>query len=152
MRTNEFENKIKSQLKLGETATSMCFKNLDGKYTPAVLCIEPSFTENELIIKAIPAMIYWNNQTKEAKREIIPFQKQKELNIPITIKTEDQSSVTYSLKDYYVSIEKICCALNVDCITPSMKAEYRKIMGFDLNPEIERIFHHFFPNAMNKLK
>lgn len=151
MRTNEFEKKLKSQLKLGETATSMCFRIIDGNYTLAVLCIEPIFTEEELVIKAIPAMIYWDNNTKEARREEIPFQIQKELDMPITVKTEDETEKEDDTKNYYINIEKICCALNVDCVTSSMKAEYRKIMGFDFDSGIEKIFWHFFPDAMKKL-
>ena len=64
MRTNEFEKKLKAKVRLGEIATSMCFRNIDGNYTLAVLCIEPIFTEDELAIKAIPAMIYWDNNAK----------------------------------------------------------------------------------------
>ena len=151
MRTNEFEKKLKTQLKLGETATSMCFRNIDGNYTLAVLCIEPSFTEEELVIKAVPAMIYWDNDAKEARREEIPFQMQKELDMPITVKTEDEVTNEDDTKNYYINIEKICCALNVDCVTSSMKTEYRKIMGFDFDSGIEKIFWYFFPDAMKKL-
>lgn len=151
MRTNEFEKKLKTQLKLGETATSMCFRNIDGNYTLAVLCIEPSFTEEELVIKAVPAMIYWDNDAKEARREEIPFQMQKELDLPITVKTEDGATNEEDTKNYYINIEKICCALNVDCVTSSMKTEYRKIMGFDFDSGIEKIFWYFFPDAMKKL-
>lgn len=152
MRTNEFEKKLKTQLKLGETATSICFRNMNGNYTPAILCIELDFIEENLVIKAIPAMIYWDNNSKEARREEIPFQIQKELNIPIIVKTEDKDVKEDNSKNYYINIEKICCALNVDCITSSMKTEYRKIMGFDFDSEIEKIFWYFFPDAMKKLK
>lgn len=151
MRTNEFEKKLKTQLKLGETATSMCFRKIDRNYTLAVLCIEPSFMEEEFVIKAIPAMIYWDNNTKDAKREDIPFLKQKELNLPIVVRSEDKEVKEDGKKNYYINIEKICCALSVDCITSSMKTEYRKIMGFDFDSEIEKIFWHFFPDAMEKL-
>lgn len=151
MRTNEFEKKLKTQLKLGETATSMCFRNMDGNYTLAVLCIEPSFTEEVLVIKAVPAMIYWDNDAKEARREEIPFQMQKGLKMPITVKMEDEVTNEDDTKNYYINIEKICCALNVDCVTSSMKTEYRKIMGFDFDSGIEKIFWYFFPDAMKKL-
>lgn len=151
MRTNEFEKKLKTQLKLGETATAMCFRKIDGDYTLAVLCVEPSFIEEKFAIKAIPAMIYWDNNTKEAKREEIPFLKQKELNLPIIVKTEDGDVKGDNTKKYYVSIEKICCALSVNCVTSSMKTEYRKMMGFDFDSGIENIFWHFFPDAMKKL-
>ena len=151
MRTNEFEKKLKTQVRLGEIATSMCFRNIDGKYTLAVLCIEPIFTEDELAIKAIPAMIYWDNNAKVARREEIPFQMQKELEMPIIVKTNDETAKEDNTKTYYVNIEKICCALNVDCVTSSMKREYRKIMGFDFDSGIEKIFWHFFPDAMKKL-
>ena len=151
MRTNEFEKKLKTQLKLGETATSICFRNMNGNYTLAVLCIEPDFIEENLVIKTIPAMIYWDNNSKEARREEIPFQIQKKLNIPIIVKTEDKDVKKNDSKNYYINIEKICCALNVGCITSSMKTEYRKIMGFDFDSEIEKIFWYFFPDAMKKL-
>ena len=151
MRTNEFEKKLKTQVRLGEIATSMCFRNIDGNYTLAVLCIEPIFTEDELAIKAIPAMIYWDNNAKVARREEIPFQMQKELEMHIIVKTNDETAKEDDTKTYYVNIEKICCALNVDCVTSSMKREYRKIMGFDFDSGIEKIFWHFFPDAMKKL-
>lgn len=156
MRTNEFEKKLKTQLKLGETATAMCFRKIDGDYTLAVLCIEPSFIEEKFVIKSIPAMIYWDNNAKDAKREEIPFLKQKELNLPIVVNTEDGDAKEDDTKEddtkkYYINIEKICCALSVDCVTSSMKMEYRKMMGFDFDSGIENIFWHFFPDAMEKL-
>lgn len=151
MRTNEFEKKLKPKLKLGETATSMCFRNMNGNYTLAVLCIELRFIEEKLIIKAIPAVIYWDNISKEARREDIPLQIQKELNLPIIVKTEDKDVKDDDLKNYYINIEKICCALNVDCVTSSMKTEYRKIMRFNFDSGIEKIFWYFFPDAMKKL-
>lgn len=147
----EFEKKLRTQVKLGEIATLVCFRNIDGKYTLAVLCIEPIFTENEFVLKAIPAMIYWDNSAKVARREEIPSQMQKELEMPIIVKANDETAKEDDAKTYYNNIEKICCALNADCVTSSMKREYRKLMGFDFNPEMEKIFRHFFPDAMKKL-
>lgn len=151
MRSNEFEKKMKPKLKLGEMATSMCFLRKDDHFTPAVLCIEPEFNEENYVINAIPALMYWDNDAKDAKREEIPFQIQKEAGIPLTVEAQDDESEQIDLKSYYVSIEKICCALDVDCVTPSMKAEYRKNMGFDNDEKVERIFWQFFPDAMEKL-
>lgn len=151
MRANEFEKKLRTQVRLGEITTSMCFRNIDGKYTLAVLCIEPIFTENEFVIKAIPAMIYWDDNAKVARREEIPFQVQKELEMPIILKTNGETAKEDDAKTYDDNIENIYCAPNADCVTSSMKREYRKLMGFDLNPGIEKIIWHFFPDAMKKL-
>lgn len=159
MRANEFANKLKTKVQLGEMATSMCFLKKDGNYTPAVLCVKLEFINNNYAITAIPAMIYWDNYTKTAVREKISFQKQEELNLPIILKektesTEDEDTETSSRNINYVTIEKICCALDLDCVTPSMKTVYRKNMGFDdtEGTKIEKMFCYFFPDAMEKLK
>jgi len=154
MRAYEFANKYKTKVQLGEMTTSICFLKKDSTYTFAVLCIEVEYVNDNYAITAIPAIIYWDNYTKTVVRERIPFQKQKDLNLPIILKENVEETgdfETANMNTNYVAIEKICCALDLDCVTSSMKADYKKCMGFD-DTEIERIFCHFFPDAMEKLK
>jgi hypothetical protein len=55
------------------------------------------------------------------------------------------------LKEYYISMEKMCCALEVGCVTEKMKTQYREILGFnadETSKKMEEIFLKAFPDAM----
>lgn len=157
MRVNEFQNQLKLEIRLGEITTPMCFLKKNGNYTPAVLCIQLAFEEGKCFIEAIPAIIYWDTCTQTAKREQIPFQIQEELGIPINLKIQDKEieEIGETKEDNpnsdSVKIEEICYALDLDCVTPSMKLEYRNYMKFDFDKEAEKVFWYFFPDAMKKM-
>ncbi len=158
MRTYEFDKSLKLHIRLGETTSGMCFIKRNEHFTPAVLCMKLEVSENEVVYNAVPGIIYWDNDKKMAVREKVDFGPQKELGFPIREKllfeeeaeeTEEQS--VEEQKKYYVLMEKICCALEVDCITPSMRRAYADILKLKDECEMKRIFRYFFPEAAKKL-
>ena len=156
MRTYEFAVKLRSRVRLGEAATSMFFIKKDSHYTPAVLCVKPKIHETEYIFDDILGLIYWDNVKKEAVRIDIPFAERKLLPLPVKAGTvvydgTVSDSQEISIDDYYVVVEKICCALEIRCVTQGMKDQYQKIVSFKDNPEMEKIYRHFFPDAMEQL-
>ena len=157
MRSYEFDKKCNEKIYLGETTSCMCFIKRDSEYEPAVLCIEPSFSEGALTIKAVSGILCWDRHTKEVKRISFDYGKQKELGLPMAISDEPAGGefTDDELKAYYVLIEKICVALEAGCVTSGMKEKYNDILtkyGFGKGSEMHRIMCDIFPDAMNILK
>ena len=156
MRSYEFESRLNAKLKLGETPTAMCFVLRQGRYEPAVLCIRTELRGQEFLVTEVPGLIRWDSEAKAPVREEISWAVQQELGLPLKLGEaldEDEAPAEEpDPKAYYLTVEKLCCALDADCVTPTMKADYRRLLGFDRVPAAEELFRAFFPEAMEQLR
>lgn len=161
MRTYEFERKSKTAIQLGEIPTPICYKKIGSHFTPAVLCLQmeggnPSETVPgmaEVIISAVPELLYWGGEKEPVLREKISFSTQEALGLPLTmlVPMEENETDLEQQKRYYLTAEKVCCALEAGCLTDSMKEQYLQ----DVQPipakELLHLYRYFFPEASEKL-
>ena len=151
MNVYKIEEEITAAVRQNEAPTSFCFLYRNNTYSLSVLLVETGQIENDFCIIGVSAVAYWDNEAERIIREEIPYQIEKELPLPITIgyfSEEETETFDIDEEKYYETILAICDALNGNCVTDSMKAEYRKLMEFDSNKEMEALFARFFPDAM----
>lgn len=166
MRSYEFAMKCKAQLYLGERSGPLLFKRVEGHFTPAVLCLEAEALPEEMPgtgasqetiwrVKAVPGLLYWEPGQGVVVRERISYAAQKELGIPFCIsipyREETEEQARERQKRYYVTAEKVCCALEAGCLTPEMTAQYGEYVQPRPSEELLRVYRRFFPEASEKI-
>ena len=166
MRSYEFAMKCNRELYLGERPTPLLFKKLGDQFTPAVLCLEAeplpeerrsgdASRETVWEVRAVPGLLYWDPAQGVVVREQISFARQKELGVPFSIsfpvQEESEAMARERQKQYYVTAEKVCCALEAGCLTREMAAGYRAYVQPLPSGGLLLAYRQFFPEAAEKL-
>ena len=161
MRAYEFITKSKSAIQLGAIATPLCYKKIGSRYTPAILCLEVKGGEPsklvpgmaEITIAAVPELLYWGGEKEPVVQEKISFSVQQKLGLPVKvlIPMEEDPVDREQQKEYYLTAEKICCALEAGCVTASMREQYEKYVQEKPAEPLLAIYRYFFPEACEKL-
>lgn len=156
MRTEEFLKELKKYIYLGEYISDICFIYINKNFAPAVLCMNLEITKQGIIYKAISAIIYWDNDNKIIVRKNFDYKIQKEIGLPFkeNFKYDDikeKKIRNIEEKEYCLLMEKVCCELELNCITPSIKEKYSEILNIKDSNITKKLFQYFFPEATERL-